>query len=349
VPAKVSPDDFEKQEAAAAETNELKATIRSLLRQNVKLKASKAELIEAVYRAAKEAAQGLEIVPVPVPIKDRRRGGAEIAVPLYSDLQLGKITPDYNSEVAEERMHLYADKITRLVGIQRNDHPVRECHVAALGDIVEGEDIFPGQAHLIDATLYDQILVSGRRISIDFFRRLLGEFDRVRVTWVIGNHGRIGRKGVYDPETNADRMLGRLVAYHFEDTGEKRISFEVPDGPHERNWYAIIREGAWSALAIHGDQIRGQYGMPWYGFQKKINSWAAGAIREPFGDVLMGHFHQSAKVPLNTRDVYVNGSLESYNTYAQENLAAMSDPAQWLLFVDPEKGRVTAPYQVALA
>ena len=44
----------------------------------------------------------------------------------------------------------------------------------------------------------------------------------------------------------------------------------------------------------------------------------------------------------------MNGSTESTNTYASENLAAQSEPAQWLLFVDPVKGRVTASYGVDL-
>ena len=189
-------------------------------------------------------------------------------------------------------------------------------------------------------------MVDGPAIFLEFFRTLLTTFDTVEVVWVIGNHGRIGRKGVFDPESNGDRMLGKLVQMLLEK--EPRISFTVPDGKGERNWYAIAKVGNWSALCIHGDQLRGHSGLPYYGFQKKINSWAAGAIREPFGDVLMGHWHQRALIPLNQRSVYVNGSTESYNTFAQEQLAAMSDPSQWLLFVHPDDGRVTAAYGVDL-
>jgi DNA repair exonuclease SbcCD nuclease subunit len=129
---------------------------------------------------------------------------------------------------------------------------------------------------------------------------------------------------------------------------EPRIKFNIPDGKGERNWYGILREGDYSALMIHGDQIRGHSGFPWYGLGKKVNGWASGAIREPFKDVFMGHWHQNAVIPLNDRDVYVNGSTESYNTYAIENLAAIGRPSQRLLFVSPEKGSVTAQYKVNL-
>jgi hypothetical protein len=62
----------------------------------------------------------------------------------------------------------------------------------------------------------------------------------------------------------------------------------------------------------------------------------------------MGHWHQLARIPLNSKSVWVNGSTESTNTYASENLAAQSEPSQWLLFVDPRAGRVTASYGVDL-
>ena len=129
---------------------------------------------------------------------------------------------------------------------------------------------------------------------------------------------------------------------------ETRFSMKLRDGRRDRNWYDIVEVGNYRALAIHGDQIRGHSGFPWYGLGKKVQGWASGAIEEPFQDVFMGHWHQRSLIPLNKRDVYVNGSTESYNTYAQENLAAMGDPSQWLLFVHPEKGRVTSSYGVRL-
>jgi hypothetical protein len=44
----------------------------------------------------------------------------------------------------------------------------------------------------------------------------------------------------------------------------------------------------------------------------------------------------------------VNGSTESDNTYAQEQLASSGRPSQWLYFVEPTRGRVTAEYCVYL-
>lgn len=340
----------EKDEAEDRE-DQLRRTIDRLSRQLADKELKKVELVQAVYRAALDGIQGLtlpRVVKAPARAARGRATFEEVCVPLVSDLQLAKITPDYSTAVCESRMELYAQKIIELTEVQRADHPVKKCMVACLGDIIEGELIFPGQSFLVDSSLYRQVTVDGPRIMYNFFTTLLTSFDVVEVHWVIGNHGAIGGRSRrdMDPETNADRMLGRIIELMFAN--EPRISFVIPDGAHDRNWYDIMQIGNYSAMLLHGDQMRGHSGIPFYGFQKKVNSWAAGAIRDDFQDVYMGHWHQRSLIPLNTRNVYVNGSTESYNTYAQEQLAAMSDPSQWLLFVHPERGRVTASYGVDL-
>jgi hypothetical protein len=141
-------------------------------------------------------------------------------------------------------------------------------------------------------------------------------------------------------------MLYRIVADRFTD--EPRLTFTIPDEPGERAWYAVDVIGAYSCLLFHGDQVRGQLGMPWYGFYKAIQGWASGGLPEPFADAACGHWHQHATIPFNQRMLRVSGSPESYNTYAMENLKAMSRPSQRLMYVHPEKGIVTSEYQVHL-
>ena len=322
----------------------LREANRNLLRQLEKAKASREELVDAVYRAAKDAASGLVIPPVPIPPKDRRKGRPEVAVAMLSDWQLGKRTPTYSSEVCEQRVQRYAEKVGTLTAIQQSHHPVRRLHVWLLGDLVEGELIVPGQAHRIDASLYRQVAVDGPRILGDFLRRMLGVFESVHVTAVIGNHGALGgpvRREMH-PESNADTMLYRITQ---QVVADPRLTWDIADPAGERGWYAIDTIGNYRSLLFHGDQIRGGFaGMPWYGFYKKVLGWRQ--VIGAFDDAACGHWHQAAAFPLNEVIVRVNGSTESDNTYAVENLAASGRPCQWLYFVDPEKGRVTAEYRV---
>jgi hypothetical protein len=243
-------DELESREQDA----DLRSTNLRLLRQLDKAKASKEELVDAVYRAATDAARSLVIPPVTRPERDRRRGKAEVAVAMLSDWQLGKKTPTYSSEICEQRIAAYAAKVASLADIQRADHPVRELRVWLLGDLVEGELIFPGQSHRIDASLYRQVAVDGPRILAGFLRSMLGAFERVHVTAVIGNHGAIGgpvRREMH-PETNADTMLYRIVSQIVVDP---RLTWDIADPAGERGWYAIDQIGNYRCLLFHGDQV----------------------------------------------------------------------------------------------
>ncbi len=91
-------------------------------------------------------------------------------------------------------------------------------------------------------------------------------------------------------------------------------------------------------------------GLPFYGYNKKILGWKALAsqeLMEDFTHAVCGHYHTPTSLYINDVRVWVNGSTESYNSYAQEQLASMGRPSQYCLFVKPDKG-VTAEYLVNL-
>lgn len=322
---------------------ETRHALQKALRDLERAKTRKAELVEAVYQGARDGITALDRTPVPSLARGRKKD-SETAIAIVSDLQLAKITPDYNTEVCESRMRRLAQKIVELTEIQRSDHPVRECRVFLLGDIVEGELIFPGQAHLIDASLYRQVTVDGPRILRDFLATMLANFDRVHVTGVIGNHGRMGGKSRrdYTPEANADRMLYRIMAMLFEK--EPRLSFNIPEGNHS-HWFAVEKVGDRHWFLFHGDQVRAYNGIPWYGFDRKVPKWFMSIFQYDYA--AHGHFHTPNRLYINGVTVWANGSTESANPYALEQLAAAGEPAQWLLFQN--RNRVTAEYLVELS
>lgn len=337
---------------------ELRRQVQSLTSRLSKEKNRTAELKAAARDGWEAAASGLILPKLTVVKSDRRikRGTEEVCVPLLSDIQLGKATRTYRADVALARVHAYAEKIKHLTGIQREDHPVKKMHAAWIGDFVEGETIFPGQTWLLDISLQKQVGEVGVQMLMDWILTCLNGpdgFETIEIDAVDGNHGRIGRRGDHSPETNADRMLyeniKRLVEWDKGLRDRVTINLAHEKSQYERNWYTIMQEGDYSALLIHGDQIRGN--GPWHGvtLAKKVNGWASGGLKgETFTDVFMGHYHQCAMIPLNHRKIYCNGSTESDNDFARETLSAQSDPKQWLLFVKPSKGRVTVSYDVDL-
>lgn len=312
---------------------------------------SKQEMVEAVYRAARDAASGLVIPSVRAPVPRRGKGDEEKAIALLGDTQLGKRTPTYDSATAERRVMEYADKIISLTDIQRMDHPIKECRVYMLGDMIEGELIFPHQPWQVDSSLFKQVTIDGPRILIKFLRRLLTAFDLVHAVCVIGNHGRLGpKRSPYNPETNMDRMLYQITKDRMEN--EKRLTWHIPYEKNERAWYAVDRpfeKGPHGFLLFHGDQIPGSASHSVATIAKRVYGWAAGSVPEPFDHVVYGHWHNARRFRFNKFRVWCNGSTESSNTFAQEVLGeGAGPPTQLLLFTHPTHG-VSAEYEVELA
>ena len=300
----------------------------------------KARMTSAVYGARVSAAidvalERLTIHPVKPPKKDLREHGEEVAVAVLSDWQLAKVTRTYNSKVCRRRIEAFAEKVISLTKIQRSDHPVRELRIWCLGDIIEGELIFPGQAHLIDSSLYTQ-LFDGAELLVWFVRAMLRCFDVVRVTLVPGNHGRFGGRQHrdYRPETNADRMLGSMARRIMRE--EKRVTWNIAEDVLEGGWYAIDDIGGFRTLLFHGDQVQG--GLTTENHLKKlILGWKAGALDGGFHDAFMGHYHVVKKFTFNEVTVRVSGSPESDNAYAARSFGSKSRPSQHLQFVKPGK------------
>lgn len=326
----------------ADELAELKAAHGRALRALAKRTQATEELVAAVYQAAGDAARAMSIPPVQAPKKDKRKQNPEAAILLLSDWQWGKVTPTYNSDVAAKRVALLGQKVKNLVDIQRAEHPVRELHIHLLGDLVEGEDIFPGQAHLIDSGLYSQMFGAAEALA-KLVREMLGHFEKVKVVGVIGNHGRIGRRGVSRPETNADAMMYRIAKMAVGD--DKRLEWPETFTHGERHWYAVDEVLGKRWFLFHGDQVGGGFaGFPWYGFGKKLSGWRASVAE--FDYSVGAHFHTPTRMYLNGLTHWNGGSIESTNTYAMEQLASAGEPCQWLLFQHAEG--VTAEYLVRL-
>lgn len=314
---------------------------------------AKTELVEAVYRAVADVLPGIQLDNTIQPTKTKSKKTSEYAMVLACDWQIGKLTPTYNTQVCERRVIELADKIRKLTDIQRADHPVNNLRVYALGDFVEGELIFPNQAHLIDSSLFRQVCVDGPRIFGNFLRTMLSHFDNVHVVGVSGNHGGVSgrQRKESHPETNADRMLYNITEKVLAN--ENRLTWCVPDAScHEELgfWYSIDTVGSKRYLAFHGDQLRGGgfAGIPVYGFFRALAQWGSGVIPGGFDSAFCGHFHTCSSLLLNNkRLLFVGGSIESTNVWAAEQLKQRADPSQYLLFAHPENG-ITSEHRIWL-
>lgn len=324
-----------------AELEELRATATRLQRQLAQAKARTADLIDAVYRGARDAQTIIGLPPEIAKPKTAKKSRTQVALVHATDWQCGKVTESFNRGVLDKRIGLLAEKVVTLTGLQRSEHQVDECVVFFGGDMVEGVTVFPNQAWQVDATLNDQIFHVARTMEM-LVRHLAGEFKRVRIFCTAGNHGRLGRVGDFPEVDNADTVAYRICA---ERNSEPRIEWNLQD-----RWYQLAEIGGFRAMLIHGHQIRSFGGnLPAYGIVKRGNAWAANRKIPDFDALYIGHFHTFATYALaDGRPVYIGNTPETDNEYAAEWIGAGGDSSQRLQFIDPAHGRVNSDHRIFL-
>ena len=320
----------------------LKATLINTQRELKRARAKNEDLVEAVYRATKDAIQiERAFPPIPAPAKDRRKKAEEVALWHLTDWQGGKRTTSYNREVMRERVMTFVAKAKHITEIQRTDHPVRACHILLGGDGLEGLFQFPQQAFEIDATLFEQ-WTSVTQLYVDVAHLALAIYDLVIFDAEWGNHGRIGSKRDVVPSSdNLDRMC--YEAARMRLLGEKRLTWNGTAEDIQR-----VEIGDYRALLLHGDEA-GRHGyVSDTTFLHYLNGLKAGAYGWNFRDAYTGHYHTHNEHAMGDGQGawYQTGSTESDNRYARNAMGKQAQPSQRLHFVDPVRGRVTGQYKV---
>lgn len=330
--------------------------IRILKKDNADLRAQLERQetgVSLIIQAVKDCYSEPPDLIIPPAPKYKSHKAEEIAVMHLSDTQLGKRTATYSSAVGALRIMEYAKKVVEITNVRRSGASIKELRIYMLGDLIEGEQIFPGQAYEIDQVLFEQCVRTAPTIFSNMILYLLQHFEKIRVCDVPGNHGRNGRFGNGSSrKTNWDRAVGEIIEMMLMGTKdnprkelEGRLEFVHVDD--DSAWYIVDYVYDWGYLLHHGDSYSGGFaGFPWYGVAKKSWGWID-SIPEPWDFNVFGHFHTYASAVLNHRIFYCNGTTESSNVYAQQQLAAAGFPCQRLQFVNDKHG-IISDHQVFL-
>jgi len=278
--------------------------------------------------------------------KKQGKGPVQAVIAHMTDTQLGKITNSYDCTVAERRLMFFAQKVVQITDIKRKDSKITDLHLYLGGDMVEGEyGNYPSQPYDVSSSVIRQALVDAPDIFEPIIYFFLKHFERIHIFCVPGNHGRGGPHGATKHnETNWDRAFYWILRDRVlgSDNAPKenmraRVDFFVPEGDQ---FWAFDRVLGWGNLLVHGDQIRGWAGIPFYGVQKKSHGWAD-SMPNDWDHLFFGHFHQIASGSINYRKWYCGGTPETDATYALEALAAAGPPVQRLCFVTEEHGIIS--------
>lgn len=245
----------------------------------------------------------------------------------------------YNITIAESRATSLLDGANQIIQILHRDSDINELVVALLGDfisawihdeLIETNGMTPPEAVLKALNMLTGML-----------ENLLANcgIGKIIVVEATGNHGRITRKPHYKkaPQKNYEWIIYHLLAKHFEDKGEIRITFKPPTGYF--NWLTILGR---PVRFHHGDavQYQGGIGGVHIPLRKAIAQWnkKSRAVLD-----VMGHWHCREV----SRDYVINGCLIGYNEFA-ERIKADFETARQSIFLLHNQYWKTAEYPIVV-
>jgi len=277
---------------------------------------------------------------------------------LVSDVHLGQLTPseqvgmfgEYNSRIALARFEYTFKSFTSIALHQ--PFGIDEVVVVFLGDLMEHSHLRTGHEGFVDMNTVKQCL-SIANAGIASISMLAGQFPRVRIECVPGNHGRVTADyKLCDPTDNFD-----YLAYHIMQmglAGQPNVTFDIPE-----TWYVNFRVYQHIFFAMHGENIRSYSGFPWYGATRAIRKYVAmfrltqkrmirdrdPQTREDWEEcmivpdyALLAHFHSDTTWDAPDIESFVNGSVPGISKYGAKAVMTMNRPRQRMMFVHPKYG-----------
>lgn len=314
------------------------------------------EMSEEIGRREEWLAEVIEAARIPVrrptfarpKSQDRGRAERSVILPIY-DIQYGQLVRpsdvpfgkgSYSSEIFDARLEAYVKRITALLRDRAGSMHFAELHFVLGGDLVEGDQIYPGMAWQLQKDPVRQSLDLRAKLSTaikELIRVAKEDLDTQAIALyaVPGNHGKVGgkRAGATPTAYSWDYLTAALV---IDDLREEPVDLMV----NEPAGALIFETLGHKFLTVHGDEIKGHAGIPFYGFQR-LDGRAMRMSEVIFDYGLSGHIHQPASIPngsggeWNAQPDWVGGNNLS------KHIVAASRPGQKLLIVGAKQGLCT--------
>jgi hypothetical protein len=207
----------------------------------------------------------------------------------------------FNTEMArrgtDQAFDWYVERI-RSKGVEFLDEIV----LMLGGDLVEGENIYDGQAHQIDQTLESQIS-SARKCYFENLKRLRTEFDvPIKVVCASGNHSDMGTGS----GANADDIIYSMLEDMVNLADMEDIKFVRSD----RSNFVSFSFRNWRGYLTHGENRKHHVGTA-----RPESDWLS--IKDEFGfDVAFrGHYHNQKIENVNGAPIVMTNSRKPGDDY----------------------------------
>ncbi|MDE3073824.1 MAG: hypothetical protein KGJ86_00210 [Chloroflexota bacterium] len=326
---------------AKAEARLLRAELRSAWAENQRMRSSLSLL------------QGEGSPHSPWLVKNRNSSHHAIVMSVFSDAHIGEVVQPtamngYNKfdvPIARLRVKRFFTNQLTLTRTFFKGLRYDGAVLAIPGDVVSGG--IHDELRETDALSVDESCEVALDWIGDGIKTLEGEFGKVDVFIVPGNHGRWGAYKKMPAKrvatTNADTHIGRLLKRDFRNNRHVNITvaegasldFQVYNTRFRMEHFYQAKGGTGISAAMAPLLLRLHR-------QRRV----ADAEGTPFDVLLGGHFHQLIFTP--SQGLIVNGSIKGYDEYARDHAFAPEVPQQAFFMVTPENG-ITFPAPLFVA
>jgi len=320
-----------------------------IFRLNADLVQTRRKLREAFKRLALQdritetLRDGMKVLPVApyVPIQTvDRTVEMEHSVLLFGDPHIGEDVSfeqvgginNYNFGEFVRRLQFLADTIIKLKRTHLKNYNLPKLWILGLGDFVCGTI----HNELIESshTTVMEWCLGGATVISQFIRDMAANFEEVEFVGVVGNHGRMTKEIRYKNQyVNWDHVLYQMLTLALKD--QSNVKFDLP-----KCFYRVREINGHKFLILHGDNIRGWAGIPWYGIDRAVHrlSELLASQGEFFEYVAMGHFHNTAFLDRVKGEKIINGSFIGGNEYSLGKMFTSAEPKQVFMGIHKRVG-----------
>lgn len=240
---------------------------------------------------------------------------------------------EYNFPISCARAEKLIDTTIEYTQVHLRNYKFRNLWVLANGDHTSGE-IHGHEKRSYFRNQFNNSLAIGQLHAM-MFRDLAPFFEKVNCVYVPGNHGRRTlKKDHYGAHENWDYLVAKTAQLWCRDI--PNIDFLIP------NAFSVNLDiNGVGFQMCHGDDIRSQMGIPFYGMVRRqskvmaLNNINSGIRIRYF---CMGHHHVAASLADLDGELLVNGAWPANDQFSYNAFAGYREPCQLLHGVHPKYG-----------
>lgn len=247
-------EDYEEHAVRNLQQKHRAAKTARLLRKDLKTALEFANHLEDVLAEVKTKFKANKVSVNTIKFNKKKKGTPMICEALISDIQMGKVTPDFNTDIAIKRLKKHGESLLfKIKQHADNGYKFEKIILAFLGDIIESSDKASkkGTPLSVDSYTTEQIVTSTKYIFKYIIAPLAELGIPVEVVGVPGNHDN-RNNGM--PMDKAGVISDTWLIYNFLEMlseGYKNVKFNITKG-----FYATAEVFGNGIVYEHG------YGIP---------------------------------------------------------------------------------------